>query len=199
MSILLMLAMQANTVDRSRSVEPITNPSEWVLTSDYPADALANNEEGTSQVTLAVNGEGKVESCSAKGESEALNMAACLLIRERARFKPALDKEGRPTNATFTRWIRWRIPQPQNGSAVDATQAGVSTKVTTLRLVIEKDGSVSDCRIAVTQDGKDMPAFNRCPSSFRERGTPMINAAGQRIRTEVEVRTNLTRKPLSEN
>lgn len=199
MSLLLMLAMQASAADKSRAAEPITNPAQWVLTRDYPADALANNEEGTSQVTIAVDREGKVDSCTAKGESETLNIAACQLIRERARFKPALDQEGRPTGASVTRWVRWRIPAPQNGSAVSPAQADVSTMVTTMRLVVEKDGSVSDCRIAVTQDGKDMPAFNRCPSSFRERGTPMIDAAGRRVRTEVEVRTNLTRKPLPEN
>ena len=199
MSLLYMLAMQASAVDKSRSAEPITDPAQWVLSSDYPADALANNEEGTSQVTLTVNDEGQVETCTARGESESLNRATCMLMRDRARFKPALDKDGQPTNARFVRSVRWRIPQPQNGSAIGPALAGVSTMETSLHLVVEKDGRVSDCRVAVMQDGKEIPYVTRCPSAFRDTATPLVNASGQPVRTEVEVRTNLTRKPLPEN
>ncbi len=100
------------SVDRSRAIASRGNESSWVTTEDYPAGALRSRVEGTTGTRLAVSAEGRVTNCevtSSSGDSS-LDQATCRNLTRRARFTPALDRDGNPVASTFNRRVVWRIP-----------------------------------------------------------------------------------------
>ena len=79
---------------------------------DYPAEALLNRWEGSVIADLTVNERGAVAACHIIKSSghEVLDEATCKLLIERARFKPATDKDGKPIKDMYrTPSIEWRI------------------------------------------------------------------------------------------
>ncbi|QJQ32445.1 TonB family protein [Sphingomonas lacunae] len=100
-------------VDRSREAAPRGNPARWVSTSDYPASALRAGTEGTTHINLTIGPEGRVTRCDITQSSgdAALDGAACAALQRRARFTPALDRDGNPSTGSYTTRIRWQIPR----------------------------------------------------------------------------------------
>lgn len=84
-----------------------------IFTSDdYPEDAMAANQSGTTQFLLMIGRDGAVMDCVVAQSSgiASLDAMGCQVIRERARFKPATDATGKPTVDTYvTPPIRWQI------------------------------------------------------------------------------------------
>lgn len=70
--------------------------------SDYPQEALERNQEGGAQYLLLVDETGKVAGCHLIQPSAipAIDIMGCQVIKERAKFRPALDKQGKPTRST---------------------------------------------------------------------------------------------------
>jgi protein TonB len=99
----------------TKRVEPArakANLASYVSDEDYPAGAARNEEQGTTRFRLAVGPDGRVTDCSVTGSSgsSALDSTTCKLMRQRARFKPAMDSSGRPTGDTVSSAIRWVLP-----------------------------------------------------------------------------------------
>lgn len=84
-----------------------------VFTSDdYPEDALAANQSGITRFLLMIGRDGAVMDCVIAESSgiASLDAMGCQVIRERAKFKPATDVNGKPTVDTWvTPPIRWAI------------------------------------------------------------------------------------------
>jgi protein TonB len=80
---------------------------------DYPADAIRNEQQGTTAVSLTIGTDGRVSGCSvsASSGSSSLDSATCRVIRSRARFTPAKDQNGNPIQGTFSQRIRWVLPE----------------------------------------------------------------------------------------
>ena len=99
--------------DESRPARPRGNEGSWVTTDDYPPSALREEAQGVTAVRIGVGPDGRVTSCDVASSSgnAALDQAACRNIQRRARFEPALDREGNPTSGTFTKRVRWQIPE----------------------------------------------------------------------------------------
>jgi periplasmic protein TonB len=99
--------------DRSRAAAARGNPQTWVTTDDYPSSAQREGAEGTTGTRLTVGPDGRVTDCQVTGSSgnTALDNAACANLRRRARYTPALDRDGNPTTATVTRNVRWQLPE----------------------------------------------------------------------------------------
>lgn len=81
---------------------------------DYPAEAVKAREQGVVGIRLYVGGEGRVTRCVVTGSSGSavLDSTTCRLARERARFNPALDRNGRPAEDMVSARIAWRLPAP---------------------------------------------------------------------------------------
>lgn len=80
--------------------------------SDYPDDAMAANQSGTTQFLLMIGRDGSVMDCVVASSSgvASLDVMGCQVIRERAKFKPATDANGKPTLDTYvTPPIRWAL------------------------------------------------------------------------------------------
>lgn len=79
---------------------------------DYPQEALDANQSGFVSYLLMIGRDGSVMDCVVAQSSgvASLDAMGCQVIRERAKFKPAIDAAGKPTVDTYvTPPIRWMI------------------------------------------------------------------------------------------
>jgi periplasmic protein TonB len=100
----------------ARKVEPArakANLASYVSDEDYPSNAVRNEEQGTTRFRLAVGPDGKVRECTVTSSSgsSALDATTCKLMRQRAKFEPARDSDGKATGDTVTSAIRWVLPE----------------------------------------------------------------------------------------
>ena len=80
--------------------------------TDYPAEAMKNHQEGRVQFLLLIDERGKVAACHVLKASgvPVLDGMGCQVIGQRAKFKPALDKQGKPIRSTYiTPLVVWAI------------------------------------------------------------------------------------------
>jgi TonB family protein len=80
--------------------------------NDYPWEAYYRGQEGTAQYLLLVDEKGAVAACHVLTPSgvPVLDAMGCVVIEERAKFKPALDPAGKPVRSTFvTPPVSWRM------------------------------------------------------------------------------------------
>lgn len=84
-----------------------------IFTSDdYPEDAVSANQTGSVNYLLMIGKDGSVMDCVVANSSgvASLDAMGCQVIRERARFQPATDTNGKPTVDTYvTPPISWRL------------------------------------------------------------------------------------------
>lgn len=79
---------------------------------DYPSEAMSHMLAGTGQFTLLVDQNGAVAGCHIvkPGGAPVFDVMACDVIRQRAKFTPALNSENKPTRSVVvTPPITWRI------------------------------------------------------------------------------------------
>jgi TonB family protein len=79
---------------------------------DYPAEAYSRSQGGTSQFMLLVDETGKVAGCDVIVASgiPVLDAMGCQVIRRRAKFRPALGKDGKPVRSSYvTPPVTWRM------------------------------------------------------------------------------------------
>ncbi|HEX4738155.1 MAG TPA: energy transducer TonB [Allosphingosinicella sp.] len=97
---------------KSQSARARADLSSYVHDTDYPDAALRNDEQGTTRFRLQVAADGHVTDCIVTGSSgsSALDAATCRLMKTRARFAPARDSNGNPTNDTVANAIHWVLP-----------------------------------------------------------------------------------------
>ena len=79
---------------------------------DYPIESLRNYEQGDVHFILDVDATGTVTACRIEQSSgyPRLDEASCSMLVRRARFKPAVDDNGKPVPSTYRSVVRWRIP-----------------------------------------------------------------------------------------
>jgi TonB family protein len=85
---------------------------EYFSDDDYPPSALRGEEEGLISFRLTVGADGRVANCDIiiSSGSAALDAATCRILRSRARFVPARDKQGQVTQDSVSGRIAWRMP-----------------------------------------------------------------------------------------
>lgn len=88
------------------------NPQKWMTSDDYPEAMLRDNKEGMVLFRLTVDKHGKATSCHIARSSrpQSFDDTVCLALLKRARFKPALDAQGRPVAAYWNSAARFEIP-----------------------------------------------------------------------------------------
>ena len=99
-------------VDKSKKATPANNVGSWANTGDYPDSEVRAKKAGTTRFTVTVGPNGRVTSCSGSGsDSPRLDKIACDKIKARAKFNPALDRDGNPTTGQYSNSIRWVLPK----------------------------------------------------------------------------------------
>ncbi|WP_052023616.1 energy transducer TonB [Caenibius tardaugens] len=131
------------------------------MPNDYPSQAMRNGETGTVRFLLHVDASGGVSNCAVTRSSgvAALDAVTCDVVSRRARFHPARDRLGRPVSGTYANAIRWQIPQG-NLAPTDRQITGT--------FVVERDGSVRDCRLVTFQSEDQKTLKGDAAASLRD-------------------------------
>lgn len=170
------------TADEPGKPVPITDPGTWVTSADYPSWAIRYGLDGVVGFTLAVDAQGKVANCTitrSSGASE-LDRIACEKLRERARFRPAIDGDGSAVAGEWSNKVRWEIPTTQR-----APRAGVREFV----LTVEEDGTVSECKVIESSGAAATAKAQPCDGDRRYK--PIIGENGKPQRTQIVLRTSV--------
>jgi len=83
-----------------------------IANQDYPRSALRAQAEGSVAVRYTVRADGRVGGCTvirSSGHAE-LDEVTCRLIEQRFRYRPALDRSGRPIGAVEHKSYDWFVP-----------------------------------------------------------------------------------------
>lgn len=80
---------------------------------DYPREAMRKKEQGTVGARIKVSKTGKVSDCTIieSSGSRPLDEKTCQIFHSRARFRPALTKDGVAVESIALQRIRWELPQ----------------------------------------------------------------------------------------
>lgn len=106
--------LDASSLARMSAPPQPLNPKEtWLTSGDYPREALAKLHGGSSIIVWDVDIDGKPGNCrvlQSSGDKQ-LDEAACKGILLRARFSPAIDKDGKPMVTFMSRRVVWMLSQ----------------------------------------------------------------------------------------
>lgn len=170
---------------KARPPVPAGNPGKWVTMEDYPFSALRSEAEGVTRFTLKIDAEGAPAECNVTNSSghDDLDSTTCALMEERARFKPALDAQGKPVAATWSSSVRWMIGETNVLPAPEAYSL-------TLQYIIEKDGTISGCKVLSVENQGGDPCQGTSSVTYSsitdKRGNPVRKIVTQQIKITVE-------------
>ena len=94
---------------------------------DYPAEAQMKGEQGTVQAELTIGSDGRVKACKVirSSYSASLDTATCGILTRRARFRPARDSNGNPTEDTYvTPPITWLRTETDTTPGMEQVEPG---------------------------------------------------------------------------
>ena len=94
------------------AVAPVdTSTARWVGYDDYPAEALAYQQQGTTTLILAIDQSGRVARCKVarSSGSPSLDDASCKTAMRHGRYKPAIGMDGKPMPAHTLRTVSWNM------------------------------------------------------------------------------------------
>lgn len=96
----------------SRRVESINSPNSWVVSADYPRQDLNNGNMALVDFRLNVDAAGGATGCRIQRstQGDAFQQTTCKNILARARFRPALDAEGKPIASYYANTVLFIIP-----------------------------------------------------------------------------------------
>lgn len=172
--------------------QPVGSWEDWVSNADYPLDAWRKREAGLVQYDIAVDAQGKAAGCTITYSTATPELEAqtCRSLLERARFKPAEDKDGTPRPSVYPGEFMWEVREPE-------FSVPFTVKVA---YTIDERGKQSDCRI-VERSEKLPPNMERnlsrrpCPGNYASLGVPYRDAEGRPIAREVTVTYVITLGP----
>ena len=125
-------------------VKPVGDVQAMFATNDLPREALQKQQPDRAQYQLMVDEKGIVAGCDVlvTSGSAVVDTEGCQLIRERAKFKPAIDALGKAVRSVWTSpRVTWRTNQQAfdngcrvvNGSGSDLNSCGQSPTQNLLR------------------------------------------------------------------
>lgn len=83
---------------------PVGDIHSILTAKDYPVEALRRQPQGTTQYLLLIDDKGAVTRCDVAVPSGmvTLDSTGCQVIQERARFRPAIDVQGKKVRGVWT-------------------------------------------------------------------------------------------------
>jgi Gram-negative bacterial TonB protein C-terminal len=93
----------------SKGPTPIGNPGRWASWTDFPSRALENRRSGRVKFRLDIDEAGKVTGCHVLEQTNPaeFGVLSCQILTKRGRFKPALDKDGKPVRSFWVSSVTW--------------------------------------------------------------------------------------------
>ena len=88
----------------TRRAEPENDIGNWIQPRDYPKLQLRDGQVAVVDFRLNIDANGAVSDCvtsNAVGDQK-FSDTVCAVVKERAKFTPALDKDGQPVHSFYT-------------------------------------------------------------------------------------------------
>lgn len=131
-------------------------PLPWFDLNDYPTKAFEREWQGISEFAVIVGPDGRAADCKVTRSSgyEILDRQACSVPMKRARFKPALGSDGRPTFGVYRSQVVWQRPDrdmprrdlgPDLEITVNQLPAGTTGPAVNLAYHVDAQGNPSQC------------------------------------------------------
>jgi periplasmic protein TonB len=153
----------------------------WISDEDYPAIAIRNEESGTSVAQYTIGVDGKVTNCMASGSGSAvLDETTCRLIKERFRFRPALDPNSRARVESKAQRITWRLPENRL-QLFDPEDFQAS-------FTVGADGNVSNC-VAIGTGVAEKNFAKFC--EYMTRSVPGVDKDGKPVARRVRIHSTI--------
>jgi TonB family protein len=97
---------------QSRPATPVVSPGKWLKSDDYPVAMLRKGQPGIVEFRLTVGADGNPTACHIQQSTnpEGFDRTVCGKLMKRARFEPALDKDGKPFVSFFRETVHFAIP-----------------------------------------------------------------------------------------
>jgi TonB family protein len=97
---------------RSRPVTPADSPGIWLKSEDYPSAMQQMGQPGIVQFRLTVDEKGIPAACHIQQSTnpEGFDRTVCEKLMRRARFVPALDKDGKPMTSYYRDTVHFMFP-----------------------------------------------------------------------------------------
>lgn len=94
----------------TRPAVPIVSPENWLKSSDFPQKMFADGLNDSVNFRLTVDPTGMPTDCSVltMESKPAFIKATCDTLMKRARFKPALNSQGKPVASIYVNTVIWR-------------------------------------------------------------------------------------------
>jgi TonB family protein len=100
---------RARRVSREAAPEkPINRYFSW---TDYPTPALHEEQSGSVKLVFLIDEKGAISDCSVDETSgvPSLDAMSCYVMKERAKFTPAVGPDGQPTRSAYCSRVTWRM------------------------------------------------------------------------------------------
>lgn len=93
----------------SRRVQPTGSPASWVRLSDNPRGTTISGHDGVFDFRLDVDETGKSTACHILHQTNPADLAdfSCRMLVRNAKFKPALDAQGKAVKSFYVSRIAW--------------------------------------------------------------------------------------------
>jgi TonB family protein len=90
---------------------PVRSLGSYFSDDDFPDQAIRQRVQGTTEFAVLVDEKGSVADCMVTRTSgqAMLDAQSCAVLKERARFTPATDPEGKPRKGRITARINWKL------------------------------------------------------------------------------------------
>lgn len=181
-------AFAARADEVATKPEPLQNPGEWFSADDYPVAASLDGLEGRTGFRLDIDTDGRVTGCAVTMGSglELLDETACTILRQRARFKPAMNRKKAPVVGHYTGTVNWRMPEAH------AIRIAEYPKRLRLSYDVDESGAVTACTVAenvgdATYVEKLGRSVDPCEMMKKSKYlTPTVDAQGEAIAVHVE-------------
>lgn len=95
----------------TRAAAPLDNPGRWLNSEDYPANLRSQGAQGLVNFRLSIDATGTPTQCHIQTSTrpEGFDRAVCQGIMKRARFSPALDRNGQPIASYWRSSVRFTM------------------------------------------------------------------------------------------
>lgn len=95
--------------DRVKPVKPLIR---YFSSDDYPSQAVVDVASGTSSIVMLIDEKGTIQDCMVDGTSgiATLDAMTCIVLTKRAKFVPAIGRDGKPVRDAYMQRVRWEMP-----------------------------------------------------------------------------------------
>jgi TonB family protein len=147
----------------------------WISDEDYPLDAAAKEESGTTVARYLINEAGQVDICEVAGSSgsASLDWQSCNLVKSRFKFTPAKNPKGRVVVQYRVQRIRWQLP----GIIGTSESEPLKSYNATVLITVNPEGVVTQCSATGMPDSKATDRF--CLGSRRY--VPFVDKGGRNV------------------